>query len=300
MAVPVLSGVTPASGPTSGGDLVRLTGSGFAERAQVRFGDALASFVRVHGEAGTSFADVRTPARSEGVVDVEIANLDGDGTPIPGEVALLAGAYRYVRPRTAREADLTRLVRRLLQELKRQIAANVSASVSVDYDDTPGDGLNLIAMASLPAIVLSGPTLRPNRFYSTNVPHEEAVATPSGPELVRHKPPYTVDLVFTLTVSAARTAELLNLMAAVATFLNRNRSIELERDAEDSTRGMVSWELDPDGDFRTDLAGPGDVRAFTCGLLIRGFDVDEGLPRDRGKAVDETELELLKTGGGEC
>jgi hypothetical protein len=279
---------------------VRLTGSAFAESLQVKFGDALATFVRVHGDAGTSFADVRTPARSEGFVDVEIANLDADGAPIPGEVALLPGAYRYLRPRTAHEADLTRLVRRLLQELKRQIAANVSASVSVDYDDTPGDGLNLIAMASLPAIVLSGPVMRPNRFYSTNVPHEGAVTTPSGPELVRHKPPYTVDLVFTLTVSAARTAELLNLMAAVATFLNRNRSIELARDTEDPALGTVRWELDPDGEFRTDLAGPGNVRAFTCGLLIRGFDVDEGLPLDRGKAVDETEVEVVRTGGGEC
>src|SRR5687768_4843852 len=124
MAVPVLASVSPASGPTSGGDLVRLTGSDFAERLQVKFGGVLATSARVHGDSVTSFADVRTPPRSEGFVDVEIANLDAAGVLIPGEVALLPGAYRYLRPRTAREADLTRLVRRLLQELKRQIAVN--------------------------------------------------------------------------------------------------------------------------------------------------------------------------------
>ena len=27
------------------------------------------------------------------------------------------------------------------------------------------------------------------------------------------------------------------------------------------------------------------MRAFTCGLVVRGFDVDEGLPLDLGKRV---------------
>jgi hypothetical protein len=97
-------------------------------------------------------------------------------------------------PTVAREADLTRIIRQLLRELKRQVLANVSATVSVDYDDTTLDGLNVIAMAKVPSLVLSGPTLRPNRFYSANVAHEDVVAGVSGPELVRRKPPYTVDL----------------------------------------------------------------------------------------------------------
>ena len=73
---------------------------------------------------------------------------------------------------------------------------NVSATVSVDYDDTAPrrperhrDGEGAVAGAS-------GPTLRPNRFYSANVAHEDVVGGVSGPELVRRKPLYTVDLVF--------------------------------------------------------------------------------------------------------
>jgi hypothetical protein len=186
-------------------------------------------------------------------------------------------------PTVAREADLTRIIRQLLRELKRQVLANVSATVSVDYDDTTLDGLNVIAMAKVPSLVLSGPTLRPNRFYSANVAHEDVVGGVSGPELVRRKPPYTVDLVFTLTAASERTAELFNLMAAVATFLNRNRWLELQRDPADASRGSVRWELDADGEFRTQLAGKDDVRAFTCGFVVRGFDVDEGLPLDLGK-----------------
>ncbi|MEL6220994.1 MAG: transcription factor, partial [Pseudomonadota bacterium] len=53
----------------------------------------------------------------------------------------------------------------------------------------------------------------------------------------------------------------------------------------------VRWELDPQGDFRTQLDGPGGVRAFSCTFVVRGFDLDEGLPLDLSRAVDATELQ---------
>jgi len=40
MAVPSLTSVSPATRPTVGGDVVRLTGTGFAPEAAVLFGDA--------------------------------------------------------------------------------------------------------------------------------------------------------------------------------------------------------------------------------------------------------------------
>jgi hypothetical protein len=298
MAVPVLTSVQPASGPTSGGDLLRLSGTGFAPRVQVRLGGRLAELLSVRSEGSTSLADVRTPAHEEAVVDVELCNLDSRGSPVPGEVVVLPGAYRFLRPRVAREADLTRLIRTLLRELKRQVIANVSTTVSVDYDDTVVDGLNVIALATLPALVLSGPTLRENRFYSANVPREDVVPGAAGPELLRRRPAYTVDLVFTLTAASHRTAELFNLMAAVATFLNRNRWLEMPRDPEDLAKGTARWELDAEGEFRPQLQGREDVRAFTCGLVVRGFDVDEGLPLDLGKAVAEASLETGSHSGG--
>ncbi len=300
MALPTLSSVQPVAGPSSGGDLVRLVGTDLADRVRVLFGGVRAEVLSVRDEAGLRVVDLRTPIHAVGVVDVELSNLDAAGDPVPGESVVLAGGYRFARPTVAREADLTRVIRQLLRELKRQVLGNVSATVSVDYDDTTLDGLNVIAMAKVPSLVLSGPTLRSNRFYSANVAHEDVVGGVSGPELVRRKPPYTVDLVFTLTAASERTAELFNLMAAVATFLNRNRWIELQRDPSDAARGTVRWELDADGEFRTQLAGKDDVRAFTCGFVVRGFDVDEGLPLDFGKRVTEPELlpaQAIATGG---
>jgi hypothetical protein len=298
VAIPTLASVSPTTGPASGGDLLRLVGTGFAPGLEVRLGGQRALVVAVHEEGGASIADVRTPLHEPGVVDVAVTNLDEAGVPIPGESAALAAGYRFMRATVAREADLTRVVRQLLKELKRQVLANVSTTVSVDYDDTVVDGLNVISLAKVPSLVLSGPTLHPNRFYSANVPHEDVVPGAVGPEVVRRKPPYTVDLVFTLTAASERTAELLNLMAAVATFLNRNRWLELPRDAADASKGTVRWEMDADGEFRTQLAGKDDVRAFTCGLVVRGFDVDEGLPLDLGKLVVEPQLETRRLPGG--
>ena len=293
MAAPTLTGISPATGPTGGGDVVRLTGTGFAVKVAVLFGDAPAVVLSVREEAGVSLADVRTPAHADAVVDVTIRNLDAAGVPVPGEEATLAGAYRFLRPRIVSESDLTRLVRALLRELKRQVLANVSMTVSIDYDDTTVDGMSVIAISQLPSLVLSGPKVVENRFFSTNEPHEDVVPGASGPELMRRRPPYTVDLSFTLTAASDRTVELLNLMAAVATFLNRNRWVELPRDPDDPAAGTTRWEMDPDGEFQTRLDGRDDVRVFSCGFVVRGFDIDEGLPLDVGKAVADAELDTV-------
>ena len=299
MAVPVISSISPTTGPTSGGDLVRITGSGFAARVEVLFGEAVAEVLSVREEAGVSLADVRTPPHTEESVDVTLRNLDAGGAPVPGEEVVLPGAYRFLRPRIVHESDLTRLVRGLLRELKQQLIANTSMTVSVDYDDTTIDGLNVVSISRLPSVVLSGPKVNENRFFSNNEPHEDVVPGSNGPELLRRRPPFTVDLSFTITAASDRTVELLNLMAAVATFLNRNRWLDLPRDPEDEAAGTVRWERDPEGDFQTRLDGPDDVRVFSCGFVVRGFDIDEGLPLDLGKAADELGLDTEAIAPGE-
>ncbi len=289
MPTPTVRTVVPAAGPSSGGDIVRLHGE-IGDRPLVVMGGRPAVVVSVHRDGRDTVVEVRTPGHEPGQVEVEVFNLDSSGTPIPGEHAVLPLAYRFERPALVREADLTRVIRQLLRELKGQVVANVSTSVSVDYDDT-ADGQSIIAMAKLPSLVLTGPALRQNRFYSANEPHYDVVGTPTGLQAVRRKPPLTVDLVFGLSVASSRTAELFNLMGSVATFLNRNRWLELPRDPSAPERGTVRWELEADGDFRTQLASRDDLRVFTCGFVVRGFDVDEGLPFDRNPLVERPELE---------
>lgn len=299
MAVPVLHEVAPQQGPSSGGDLVRIRGEHFASRVEVRFADVLAEVVSLREEGGSSFVDVRSPPHREGVVTLAVHNLDDAGLRIPGERAELVDAYVYRRAQLHLEASLTRIVRTLLRQLKQQLIENTNISVSVDYDANPGDEVHVVTLAELPGVVLSGPTMRENREYSINVLHEAVVDTPGGPELERRRPPFTVDLAFALTAASQRSAELFNMMAAVATFFSRNRWLEMLRNPAKPELGAVRWEMDPDGELRTDLRGSDDVRAFTWGLVIRGFDIDEGLPMERGRAVTETELQRASSLQGE-
>jgi hypothetical protein len=292
MSVPRLTSVTPTTGPASGGDVVTIVGTGFAPRVLVTLGGGAAAVLSVRDEGGVSIVHARTPPHAEGAGDVTVTNLDAAGAPIAGETATLPNAYRFQRARIVREADLTRIVRALLRELKRQVLENVSLSVATDFDDTPLDGLDVTAIATLPSLVLTGPRLRENRFYSTNEAVEEVVAGPTGPEIQRRRPPLTVDVAFALTGASDRAVELINLMAATATFLNRNRWLVLDRDPLDASAGTVRWEMDADGELRTDLDGKGDVRAFGWGLVIRGVDVDEGLPLDLAHAVADGGAEV--------
>lgn len=276
MPAPTIESIAPNRGRTGGGDLVRIIGGGFAPRVRVLFDDAHAEVVSVHEAGAASVADLRTPAHAEGLMRVVVQNLDARGEPVAGEDAALDDAFRFVRPRLADESDLTRLVRTLLRVLKRDLLENSTLRVSVDYaDERHVDGMQVVPVATLPALVLTPVQMPENRTYSTNELREEVAIGPSGPEVVRHAPPLTVDVEFRLTGSSDSTIELLNLIAAVAGFLNRTKWIEMVRDPAEPSRGAAPYEVHA-GPIRTRLDGPDGLGAFTVDLVVRGFDLGEG------------------------
>lgn len=71
---PVVISVSPSSGPTNGGTVVTITGTGFASGANVTFGGTAATGVAV---ASSSSITATTPAHSVGAVDLVVTNPDG-------------------------------------------------------------------------------------------------------------------------------------------------------------------------------------------------------------------------------
>jgi acid phosphatase len=79
---PVISGLQPTSGPTTGGTSVTISGTGFATGATVTFGGAAASNVEVLGS--TTITAV-APAHASGAVNVVVTNPGGQtGTSVNG------------------------------------------------------------------------------------------------------------------------------------------------------------------------------------------------------------------------
>jgi len=309
MTTPTINALIPTSGPAGGRALVVVTGSGFRlpppppaggpttalpPTVVVLVGGRRAEDVRV---LSAERLTIRTPPHDAGPADLLVRNLGDDGTPIPGEEATLPAGFTYVLPKLTVEADLTRLVRTLLQELKRQVHPNVSLTVQTDFDAETGDELHLTELAALPGLVLVGPELSESRFCSLNALPETPGA---GGEVARRRVPYTVNIGFTIIGVADHTTELLNLMAVTTQFFHRNKHLEMDRDPNAPAAGRVRYEMDftPDGDLRvTSQPNESNVRSFSGSFVVRGFDLEglAGIPDDdvveRTRPADEVVLD---------
>jgi hypothetical protein len=84
-AVPVVTTISPASGPLAGGTSVTITGTGFAGATAVTFDGIAATGFTVNSATQIT---ATTPADTAGAVDVAVTTAGGTGT--------LAGGYTYI------------------------------------------------------------------------------------------------------------------------------------------------------------------------------------------------------------
>lgn len=312
MAAPTLTSITPSSGHTGGRQLVELLGTNFrlptapaalgktsAPKPTVRvmIGGEEALNVRVLSATKLwCLTPIHDPTTAP--VAVTVQNLNDAGAPIAGELATLSAAYSFVRPKITDEfeADLTRLVRTLIRELKRQVVAEVALTTHTEYDAETGDQLNLAELAKLPGLILVGPELPENKFYALQgTQYDEIPGDPNGGFMER-RPPETVDLVFDLIGVSDKTIELLNLVAVVKLFFEKNQRLTMARDANDASKGKVAYELRAQ-EFRVaPTANNSNVRTFSSRVTIVGFDLEDmaGLPQGSipGAPAGDTEATI--------
>jgi len=299
MAVPTISTISPNTVHTGGKSLIEIIGTNFKvptlpppanepyttadPTVEVLF-DTIASEQVSVVSATRLFALVpRSPVEisqatnyGEGSVDVTIRNLDDNGDPIPGEEVVETDGLTYSRVQLATQSDFQRLIRQIVDEFRCQMIPNVQITAHTDFDSDPTDAANITDLAELPGIVLVGPTLSENRLFSQNQPVTEEADTPG--EYLRRRVGYTVDLEFSIVGVSNLTAELVNLMAVVNGFFEKNKFLTLARDPSDSSLGSVSYEIDflEDGDLAVG-GSPNDsnIRVFSGRFVIRGFDMQD-------------------------
>lgn len=291
MAVPTFSSINPGIGHTAGRVVVEIVGTNFQlptipdhgpvpgpvpKTVRVLFGDVPAELVEV---VTASRLFVTTPIHDPGAVAVTIQNLDADGVPIAGEDVLSPDAvYSFMRPtltgEPVNESDLQRLVRTLVLELRRQIVDGVTISENTDYDPDTGAEISVINVPSFPHIVLIGPTLKENRFYSVNDPPD---FEDEDGNFVERKVPKTYDVFFNIIGVSNRRLEMLNLMHVTANFFRDNTELRMNLSATDPSKGYREFELDltEDGGFAANgKANNSNVQSFSGRCMIRGFDIE--------------------------
>jgi hypothetical protein len=326
VAVPTITSLDPVIGPSAGRSQIQIFGSNFRlptaapapptgavvpeapPSVEVLFGTEPALSVQVI-DAGVIRAV--TPIHDVGAFDVTVRNIDDAGVLIPGETVTEIDGYAFARPKLTAEfpSDLQRLVRTVIRELKRQVIEEVNLTVHTDFDEATGASLALAKLAKIPALILAGPELSENRFFSLNAKQDtDAIVADSGPpdghEFVTTRAPYTVDLTFTIVGVTNLQAELLNLMTATTMFFESNKFLLMDRDGSDPSKGRVEYEMDltTDGDLRASGdPNNSNIRTFVGSFEIRGFDIQqvfgmdsgmiEGVPKheivDRGRTADD-------------
>lgn len=298
MAVPTITVVSPNGGPVAGFTLVQIMGSGFQlppapplsgkvptpnPSVEVLFGTSLATRVAVTSSARILALVPVSPlpdSAPAGAVDVTIRNIDQSGNVIPGETVTAAGAYTYALPNLNRvpEYELTRLVRTLIRSFRKQVLpAGIYHTVNTDYSDDPASGMT--ALAELPAIIISGPALRENRFHSLNRPRVSDNPFGLGEKYFgKLRTPYTVDLTFGVAGVTDNVMQSINLMSEIVAYFNRNKFLAMQKDATDATLGDVNYEMDwVDNGQPKAVSTPNDsnIRAFRGAFVVRGFDIED-------------------------
>lgn len=290
MELPVPNPVVlvPAVGPSFGGTLIEILGSGFLlptppaasgpttpnpyDSVVVYFGGVRAERVDV---VSPTVLSVRTPLVPPGTVDVLVQNVDDQtGVPIPGQSRVLVGGWtsRLVSLTELGQSDVERVVERLVLMMRAGIMDEVVTTPHVDYSE---DGtVHTIALASLPSIVLVGPDMPEDREYTDLDVRRER----DGDDEVIKPPAMTVDLIFLMLVGAKTLAQKIRMFALIHRFFERTKWVDIDRDPTDLTLGKVSFELElitrPGVNDKT-KPNVASVGMATATVIVKGVPIEE-------------------------
>lgn len=299
MAVPTITTVSQTTGTPTGGQAVEILGTNFRvpstppvtggvtpklpSSVSVTFGGVAATKVAV-------ISDTRlyavTPARvlpfdSNGKtlrtesVDVVVQNVDDTGTPIAGESATAANAYTYRRPglSNAESGDFIRVTSLLIDTFRSQVLANTVLETSVDFD--PDTGTPRIDISELPSLVIDGPNLSFNKFFTYRGPI--TVPGKNAGEVFLQRRHRVVDLTYTVMGVTDSMVEIINLIQLIELVVDRNVDLKLPLDPNDLSKGYLPLEFSFTQDpsyARVQNELHSDIRTFTGTILLKGYPLN--------------------------
>ena len=144
VAVPTLTAISPAAGPTAGGTVVTLTGTGFSAApatGAVRFGGVAAAYTVLSDTQITAMA----PAGAAGTVDVTVATIGGTSAASAGDRFTYAEAptVASLAPATGPSAGGTQVT---------LTGTHLSAASTVKFGHQYASGVSVLSDTQLTAI----------------------------------------------------------------------------------------------------------------------------------------------------
>lgn len=306
--VPSLYTVTPAEGLASGRAVATLTGWGFnmpPDPPSGYVGDDVTPSVAVlvNGRDADAVAVLSSteiqflipeylgpPASMETAVDVVVRNLDSNGDPIPTEEATLAEAFTYKHPDLTASSNIQWITRWVLRMLRRNIVDNVSISASPDFSSAPATQVTFVS--GLPAVSVSGPTVRENKVLRDNETRVED-DSPSGK--TRKNAPYTADVLYDIMVIGRNKIESQNLKEAAIRYFRRRPIFVFEAGPSDSTE--IECQLFVEGAWTPADNEQDQTYSYSNTIRLQGIWIDDssGLADDGIPAPDQFYTDAYET-----
>lgn len=314
MPVPTITSISPSSGAPTGGLMVEIVGTGFRMPTipiSGRVGELAPSVLVTLGGVPARLHTVASPTRLFFLtpkatllgpppdvqpidslrVALQVRNIDGDGVMIPGELVTVPDAFTYRRPdvsiaSTSSLALASMTLRRLLAS---ETIGNVVLETNVDFDDDTFSE-SITAVATVPAIVLSGPKIQEDAFNA----RRDDIHVTTGNEYRSHRPGRSVTLGYEYVIVSQNSRQLQNIMNLVAVVLDRNQRIQIDGVLYD-----MDAVADPSSTRQPETSLKANVRAASGRIAIRGYPL-EALPgfdrdgeRGGGARVDDDEDAIL-------
>lgn len=285
MAIPTITGISPVSGSTKGGNVVQIQGTNFRLPPPPPAGGYLGGPAQV--TVSVKFEGVECPwaeAASDSLIlcrvpqwegpdnpipvalDVRVANLDDLGAEIPTENTTSPGAYTISRGTIATKCFLMRVCEEVILKFRRHLLENTHMTMSRDFDSDPVDLAR--KLAELPVVYLIGPNTPLNRFHSINQEPCQEHPTELN-EYLRKAPPVTTDLDWSVRIFANNMHHLLGLQQAF---------LLLFRDVVEVVIDGGSYQMMmPFGQYPTITTVPNqsDIFSLRGAFVIKGVHIDE-------------------------
>ena len=263
MGVPTVTTISPSTGRSMGGFVVRVVGTNFrvltdeyvpestggivrgdwAESVKVQVDGVAAESVEVLSATQIQFimpmyAD--DPKSLPKQATIRIANLNSDGDEISGEVVTKTKAFTYVQKDLTSPCHLLGLVGLVILLIRRAVIQNVSLTTDIDWNDIDEDQRKTHE-ASIPAIYLRGPQIiDPKSDQSVT---EDEVTFDDNQNYRIDQDPTVANVRFQVMGVSDNSMECINLGQAFLEWVKNQATIRVPRDPADESKGYRDYEF---------------------------------------------------------